>query len=462
MPTNLTQDQIAQLIAQYQQQGLGGAPINSGGQYLAPTGVQSNTDGGGVQSTLQGFTGADSGTLSPGDLYELYGLGGADAGQKKVQDGGAMDGASLLALALISGGTLAGLGAFGGMAAGAGADVAGVSGMDLAADGGANSIFGAAGAGGAGAGAAGYSSGAAAGLPDFATMAPSTAGAGLAPIGASAAPAVFNAAQDSQLASSQLGLTGADTSTLGLPNSVGGAGNVPMGSTGGLNLPGGITPQQIAQAAGAAGGTSAGSSSTSNPLGNLNLGSLIGVLGGAVDANNQSNASQQMLQYLQSRQAINDNMYAPGSPEFNYLWDQMSRNDAAAGRNSQYGPRSVDLASKIAQLKMNANTQMTTGIGNLYAAAINKGASADSGLFSQLGNLLGNGSSGSSLNLSQLIQSLSGGAGSSNGTNVPGTPYPTQGTYNPATNPADPNQDSNPAINGSVGDPNYVDYSQYQ
>jgi hypothetical protein len=126
---------------------------------------------------------------------------------------------------------------------------------------------------------------------------------------------------------------------------------------------------------------------------------ILGLAGGLWDMNNQKNASADMLSYLKERQGINDNMYAPGSSEYNALWDEMSRKDAAAGRNSQYGPRSVDLAARIAQLKMDANTRMTTGIGSLYKDSLDQGAGSNAGILSALGAL---GQNNSSMDLSGI------------------------------------------------------------
>jgi hypothetical protein len=135
---------------------------------------------------------------------------------------------------------------------------------------------------------------------------------------------------------------------------------------------------------------------------------LLGIGGGLWDMNNQNQASGQMLDYLRGRQQMNDNMYAPGSNEYNALWDEMSRKDAAAGRNSQYGPRSVDLAARVAQLKMDANTKMTTGISHYMAQALNQRASSPAGLISALNN-------GGLSGLTRLITGQGGG-----GVNVPG------------------------------------------
>jgi hypothetical protein len=140
----------------------------------------------------------------------------------------------------------------------------------------------------------------------------------------------------------------------------------------------------------------------------LNLGSLLQLLTGVYGMNQQNNSANNMLDYLKERQGINDNMYKPGSSEYNALWDEMSRKDAAAGRNSQYGPRSVDLAARIAQLKMDANTKLTSGIANNMATAYNARANSGTNLSALVGNLLNSGSSGnnsgSGISLSDLTK----------------------------------------------------------
>jgi hypothetical protein len=124
-----------------------------------------------------------------------------------------------------------------------------------------------------------------------------------------------------------------------------------------------------------------------NGTGGMTITDLLSLITGGVDAKRQGDASKDMLDFLKSRLAITDNLYQPGSAEYNTLWDSMSRKDAAAGRNSQYGPRSVDLASKIAQIKSSENTRMTQGIGALYKDSIDQNASKYSGLEAALGKL---------------------------------------------------------------------------
>jgi hypothetical protein len=71
-------------------------------------------------------------------------------------------------------------------------------------------------------------------------------------------------------------------------------------------------------------------------------------------------AKAQENMYNQNRADIM-NTYAPGSPEYNLLAQQMARKDAAAGRNSQYGTRANDLAGTIAKLRMGALGNLQSG-----------------------------------------------------------------------------------------------------
>jgi hypothetical protein len=150
--------------------------------------------------------------------------------------------------------------------------------------------------------------------------------------------------------------------------------------------------------------------------------------------------------WLQTQQGKIDNLYNPGTPEYNALWDEMSRKDAAAGRNSQYGPRSVDLAAKVAGIKADNTTRFTTGTSRAYADALNQNASKYAGLSSALQRTAnGSGSGGGVQNLSsiiQLLQGAGGGGGSNqdfwNTVNQDGQMLPTDDWYN---NPSDPTED---------------------
>jgi hypothetical protein len=198
--------------------------------------------------------------------------------------------------------------------------------------------------------------------------------------------------------------------------SQGGGGQPQVVTTGGApvttNTGGGQSPQTTGTNTGGGmpitTGTGSGGATGGSPQSTDLASTLLGIGGGLYDMNQQDRAANNMLTYLQGRQQMNDNMYNPGTPEYNALWDQMSRKDAAAGRNSQYGPRSVDLAARVAQLKMDANTKMTTGIGNFMANAYNQRAGSASGLMGALQN-------GGLANLTRLL-----GGGGSGGVNVPG------------------------------------------
>lgn len=70
-------------------------------------------------------------------------------------------------------------------------------------------------------------------------------------------------------------------------------------------------------------------------------------------------AKEQQDMYNQNRSDIL-NTYAPGSPEYNLLQQQLARADAKAGRNSQLGTRQTDLAGIIAKLRMGALGNLQT------------------------------------------------------------------------------------------------------
>lgn len=94
---------------------------------------------------------------------------------------------------------------------------------------------------------------------------------------------------------------------------------------------------------------------------------------------NEQGKKQRAL-FDQTQNSVNG-MYAPGSPEYNALWQQMSRTDAAAGRNSQLGNRSVDLAAKIAQLKAGMLGNTLTPQYNMYNSSLSNGMGGLASLF---------------------------------------------------------------------------------
>jgi hypothetical protein len=101
---------------------------------------------------------------------------------------------------------------------------------------------------------------------------------------------------------------------------------------------------------------------------------------GLADMYNRNQAAKTLQdRYNQINTQING-MYAPGSPEYNALWNEMSRKDAAAGRNSQYGVRATDLGAKIAGLKGTLLSNLASPQNNLLSAGLATNAS-------QLGSL---------------------------------------------------------------------------
>jgi hypothetical protein len=82
-----------------------------------------------------------------------------------------------------------------------------------------------------------------------------------------------------------------------------------------------------------------------------------------------------------------NNMYMPGTPEYEYMKQQMERQDAAKGRRSQYGVRMTDLAAKTAQMRMNALTSGGYQQSMMGANKSNSGAYA--GIAAGLGSLFG-------------------------------------------------------------------------
>jgi hypothetical protein len=169
----------------------------------------------------------------------------------------------------------------------------------------------------------------------------------------------------------------------------------------GLSVP--SFPGSVPVSPGASGGTSptGGTNPPVNPgsatsgLGNI-LNTLGSIAGGLASSDAQRQSAHEMLDWLKSQQAKIDNLYQPGSPEYNLLMQQMAAKDAAAGRNSQYGERSVELAAKIAQIKAQYTAQLTQGIAGNMQQAFNQVGSSNAGLAAVLGNLTKTDSSGNS------------------------------------------------------------------
>jgi hypothetical protein len=159
-------------------------------------------------------------------------------------------------------------------------------------------------------------------------------------------------------------------------------------------------------------GSSALSSLAGGGGGNGGLGNLAGIAAGIYDKNKQNQAADSMLNYMNTQQHKIDDVYDPNGARAKYMWEEMSRKDAAAGRNSQYGPRTTDFLGKFGGEYANATANLTRGLAGNYGAAFNQQASSGAGLNAAIGNAL----KGSNLSLQDIIKMVSSGSPVSNTT----------------------------------------------
>ena len=164
-----------------------------------------------------------------------------------------------------------------------------------------------------------------------------------------------------------------------------GAGSALSGAGGGSTLP---TFQQALPSFGA----SSGASSSAGGLGSL--------FGGSAASNaklgvslydlyaRQKMGNAQMDQYNQNQNRVN-NLYAPGSPEYNLLAQKIARSNAASGRNSQVGQFATDLAATIAEKKFNALSGNQTSQSNILNQSLQNRYGGLNSLFYRLADGLG-------------------------------------------------------------------------
>jgi hypothetical protein len=269
------------------------------------------------------------------------------------------------------------------------------------------------------------------------------AGGGLGGMGAGMAGAAnpVMAAEAAGLGAAGLGSAG--TAGLGGLGAVGSAGGIGGGGAMGVEGIGGVGGMGASEGIGAAGGAG-GISTGGAPAGFVGAGgggasgggfSLQSLLGGGgsgggfggftmkdliglgtslYGSHKQSEAAEDWRNWMQGGVDKIDGMYKPGSPEYNALWDEMSRKDAAAGRNSQYGPRSVDLAARLTDIKGRLLSGMYTGMAQPMGSSFSGSANAYAGLpylINTLGQSTSQGSSaptGSSGGSSPTFTPLSG------------------------------------------------------
>jgi len=91
---------------------------------------------------------------------------------------------------------------------------------------------------------------------------------------------------------------------------------------------------------------------------------------------------EQTLQ-LNISEAAKNNSYlnAVDDSEAKAMEDALARQDAAAGRNSQYGARATNLAAQLAQTRANYRAQMAPGLNQLFSQAGQLKASAPAGMW---------------------------------------------------------------------------------
>lgn len=94
-------------------------------------------------------------------------------------------------------------------------------------------------------------------------------------------------------------------------------------------------------------------------------------------------AGEQRDRYNQINNQINGS-YSPGSPEFEYMKQELARKDARAGRNSQYGPRAVELQARVADIKNRNLASTQTGQNNLQSSYLNNEYGGLNSLFGYL------------------------------------------------------------------------------
>jgi hypothetical protein len=165
------------------------------------------------------------------------------------------------------------------------------------------------------------------------------------------------------------------------------------------------------------GGGNGGDSNQGGNTGDFGLDDIASLIGGGVDAQRQGDAARTMREWMDNSMSRNENYFSPDSPEYKHLWESMSRKDAAAGRNSQYGPRTADFMAKVASSRADNNTRMTTGLSRAYSEALNQNASKYGGLSAAIQRAL---QGGAITNMSSLLRFIEN-FGTNSGGGAPGT-----------------------------------------
>ena len=110
-------------------------------------------------------------------------------------------------------------------------------------------------------------------------------------------------------------------------------------------------------------------------------------LAGLYSANEAMKSAQANQEAIQQQQRQLADMYGPNSPYAAQLRQALARKDARAGRNSQYGPREVELQAQLARASAGAApamAQLSTAGNNANTAVTN---ARNAGLNTVLGGL---------------------------------------------------------------------------
>lgn len=348
----------------------------------------------------------------------IGGAGGAAAGAGAAGAGAAEAGAGAAAAGAGAGSTAAGLG---GIAAGIDASIPVVSVVGSAGAAGAGAGLGAAGAAAAaGAGAVGLGSMMGGGsTPTTPTQTPdpniqqvnvvghpgATAGTGVFDASAGTAGAILGAGAIGNIPVNTGGMTDPINPNVSVPDS-----SLPPLVPPVLNpLPTGsvtLPSDGVATNPGTGGLITGPISSVPNPNpsdssggttlpGGVDWGSVIGGLGSIFSGYQDYQMNQADKDYYQGLMDKMMGMYNPGTPEATLMEQKMNAQDAAAGRNSQYGTRAVNLAGQLAQTKAGIMTSGT--FGTLAQASRGHYDSSKAALSNLLGNATTSGTSTNNL-----------------------------------------------------------------
>lgn len=336
--------------------------------------AQAHPNDSGVLSTMQGVNGiADQIAPAIAGGFALGGLGGAGSASEAAGASATSTPEDLMAAYTGSGGAGTG-GALGAAGGGTAGDLGGIGGSLGSTGSGAPMGFGGGDLSGALGGTTGGGEGVASGASLSDPMAGGTLGNGIAP------QAATTDAQGS-------------LSSLYGPNST--ASGSPMGqaidsSTGGVPMEGsqlGSTfaqPSSTQMMSGAAGEGTPATWSGSNPM--QSLSDLYSKVSPWVSLGKDvMSGVQQFKQMGQQKGYLNgiNQMYSPNSPYAQQMAQTLARSDAAAGRNSQYGNRAVQLAAALTQDRTRAMTS------NPYYSATTAAGAGNTNVLNGLFNTFG-------------------------------------------------------------------------